>query len=97
MHLVDCSLLAAPRRGPDGRARYLMLETLRAFGTERLAEAGERDAAAAAMAAFALGVAEQAAAGLAPFPGSRPRGGGWMPRTRPCTRFWPGRWSTIAA
>ena len=44
-----------PAAGPDGRARYLMLETLRAFGAERLAEAGERDAAAAAMAAFALG------------------------------------------
>jgi len=69
LHLVDCSLLAAPRPGPDGRARYLMLETLRAFGTERLAEAGERDAAAAAMAAFALKVAEQAAAGLAGVPG----------------------------
>jgi predicted ATPase len=69
LHLVDCSLLTAPRQGRDGRARYLMLETLRAFGTERLAEDGERDAAAAAMAAFALGVAEQAAAGLATVPG----------------------------
>jgi predicted ATPase/class 3 adenylate cyclase/DNA-binding CsgD family transcriptional regulator len=69
LHLVDCSLLAAPRRGPDGRARYLMLETLRAFGAQRLAEAGERDAAAAAMAAFAVEVAEQAAAGLVTVPG----------------------------
>src|SRR5262249_17248759 len=48
LRLVDCSLLAAPGEGPDGRARYLMLETLRAFGADRLAEAGERDAAAAA-------------------------------------------------
>jgi len=32
LHLVDCSLLTPPRSGPDGRARYLMLETLRAFG-----------------------------------------------------------------
>jgi predicted ATPase/DNA-binding CsgD family transcriptional regulator len=69
LHLVDCSLLTAPRQGRDGRARYLMLETLRAFGTERLAQAGEQDAAAAAMAAFALGVAEQAAAALATVPG----------------------------
>jgi predicted ATPase len=30
LHLVDCSLLAPPRAGPDGRVRYLMLETLRA-------------------------------------------------------------------
>src|SRR5262245_59200733 len=65
VRLVDCSLLAAPREGPDGRARYLMLETLRAFGAERLAEAGGRDTAAAAMAGFALAVAERAAAGLA--------------------------------
>src|SRR5262245_4032871 len=65
LRLVDCSLLAAPREGPDGRARYLMLETLRAFGAERLARAGERDAAAAAMAGHALAVAERAAAGLA--------------------------------
>ena len=64
LHLVDCSLLSAPQEGADGRARYLMLETLRAFGAERLAEAGERDAAAAAMARYALVVAEQAAAGL---------------------------------
>ena len=42
LHLVDCSLLTPPRPGPDGRARYLMLETLRAYGLERLADAGER-------------------------------------------------------
>jgi len=41
-----------------------MLDTLRAFGTERLAEAGEQEAAAAALAAYALQVAERAAAGL---------------------------------
>ena len=40
LHLVDCSLLLPPRPGADGRARYLMLETLRAYGLERLAEAG---------------------------------------------------------
>jgi predicted ATPase/DNA-binding CsgD family transcriptional regulator len=64
LHLVDCSLLAPPRPGPDGRARYLMLETLRAYGLERLAEAGEQPGAAAALARHALEVAEQAAAGL---------------------------------
>jgi predicted ATPase/DNA-binding CsgD family transcriptional regulator len=64
LHLVDCSLLAPPRTGPDGRARYLMLETLRAYGLDRLAEAGEQRRAAAAMATHALQVAEQAAAGL---------------------------------
>jgi predicted ATPase/DNA-binding CsgD family transcriptional regulator len=64
LRLVECSLLAPPRAGPDGRSRYVMLETLRAYGAERLAEAGEQDTAAAALAAYALRVAEEAAAGL---------------------------------
>jgi predicted ATPase/DNA-binding CsgD family transcriptional regulator len=61
LHLVDCSLLAPPRTGPDDRARYLMLETLRAFGLERLTEAGQRPDAEASLARHALAVAEQAA------------------------------------
>ena len=64
LHLVDCSLLAPPRSGPDGRARYLMLETLRAYGLERLADAGGRAGADAALARYALQAAGQAAAGL---------------------------------
>jgi predicted ATPase/DNA-binding CsgD family transcriptional regulator len=64
MHLVDCSLLIPPRTGPDGRARYMALETLRAYGAERLAEAGEQREAAAALAGHALAVAESAAAEL---------------------------------
>ena len=44
LHLVDCSLLVPPRPGPDGRARYLMLQTLRAYGARLLADAGEQDA-----------------------------------------------------
>jgi predicted ATPase/DNA-binding CsgD family transcriptional regulator len=64
LHLVDCSLLTPPRAGPDGRARYSMLETLRAYGAERLAAAGEEPDAAAALARFALDAAERAAAGL---------------------------------
>jgi predicted ATPase/DNA-binding CsgD family transcriptional regulator len=65
LRLVDCSLLVPPRTGPDGRPRYLMLETLRAYGAGRLAQAGEQDEAAAALARYALAVAEQAAAALA--------------------------------
>jgi non-specific serine/threonine protein kinase len=65
LRLVDCSLLAPPTAGPDGRSRYVMLETLRAYGTGLLAEAGERDRAAAALAGYALRVAEDAAMGLA--------------------------------
>jgi hypothetical protein len=41
-----------------------MLETLRAYGAGLLARAGEQDGAAAALAGYALRVAEQAAAGL---------------------------------
>jgi len=64
LRLVDRSLIVPPREGRDGRRRYLMLETLRAFGAGRLAETGEEHAAAAALTTFALNVAEQAAAGL---------------------------------
>jgi len=64
LHLVDCSLLVPPRTAPDGRARYQMLETLRAYGADRLAEAGEQPAAAAALAAHALKVADEAGAEL---------------------------------
>ncbi|HXZ70930.1 MAG TPA: LuxR C-terminal-related transcriptional regulator [Streptosporangiaceae bacterium] len=64
LRLVDCSLLAPPRTGPDSRARYLMMDTLRAYGAGRLADAGEGPAAAAALARYALQVAERCAAGM---------------------------------
>jgi non-specific serine/threonine protein kinase len=64
LRLVNCSLLTPPRAGPDGRARYVMLETLRTYGTGLLAAADEQDAAAAALARWAVEVAERAAAGL---------------------------------
>jgi predicted ATPase/DNA-binding CsgD family transcriptional regulator len=64
LHLVDGSLLVPPRAGPDGRSRYVMLETLRVYGTGLRAEAGEGDADAAALAGYALRVAEEAMAGL---------------------------------
>ncbi len=65
LRLVDCSLLSPPRTGPDGRARYVMLETLRAYGADRLAEAREQAGAAAALAGYALRLAEEAAAEMA--------------------------------
>jgi predicted ATPase/DNA-binding CsgD family transcriptional regulator len=64
LHLVDCSLLVPPRANPDGRSRYVMLETMRAYGAGLLAEAGEADAVAAALAGYALRVAEDAMSGL---------------------------------
>jgi non-specific serine/threonine protein kinase len=41
--LVDTSLVVADRRGAE--TRYRLLETVRAYGAERLVEAGEADAA----------------------------------------------------
>jgi len=64
LHLVDCSLLSPPQADPDSRSRYVMLETLRVFGAGLLARAGEQDEAAAALARYALRVAEEAGAGL---------------------------------
>jgi predicted ATPase/DNA-binding CsgD family transcriptional regulator len=64
LRLVNCSLLVPPQAGPDSRFRYWMLETLRGYGAELLATAGEKDEAAAALARWAVGVAEQADAGV---------------------------------
>lgn len=65
LRLVDCSLLAPPRPGPDNRMRYAMLGTLRAYGTGRLTDCGEEPEACAALTRFALAAAEEAAAGMA--------------------------------
>ena len=65
LHLVDCSLLTPPTAGPDGRSRYSMLQTLRGYGLRQLEQAGEEPAAAAALAAHALSMAERAVAQLA--------------------------------
>ncbi len=64
LRLVDCSLLSPPQIGLGGRSRYGMLETLRAYGAGLLDRAGEHASAAAALAGYAVEVAEQAAAGL---------------------------------
>ena len=72
LHLVDCSLISPPRTGPDGRGRYVMLETLRAYGADRLADVGEYSAIAAALARHALQVAEEAAAGMQSSAGELP-------------------------
>jgi predicted ATPase/DNA-binding CsgD family transcriptional regulator len=65
LRLVDCSLLVPPRVNSDGESQYLMLETLRAYGSQLLARAGELDRAEAALAGYAVTVAELAATGLA--------------------------------
>ena len=72
LHLVECSLLVPPRAGPDGRSRYGMLETLRAYGAGLLAGAGEDARVAAALAGWAVTVAEEASAGLQTVEGEVP-------------------------
>jgi predicted ATPase/DNA-binding SARP family transcriptional activator len=58
VRLVDRSLVVAVGGDP---ARFRLLETLRAYGTERLSEAGEAGAVAARHTAWCLGLAEEAA------------------------------------
>jgi predicted ATPase/DNA-binding CsgD family transcriptional regulator len=69
LRLVDCSLLLPPRPEPDGRSRYVMLETLRAYGAGLLAETDEEVEVNAALAAYAAEVAGEAAGEL--YTGSR--------------------------
>ncbi len=71
--LVDKSLVLAE---PSGTAlRYRLLETIRQFAAERLAETGEGEAAAAAHCAHFLSVAETAAPHL-----TGPDQGSWLAR-----------------
>jgi predicted ATPase len=72
--LADKNLLQ-PLDGPGGDPRLLLLETLREYGLERLAERGEADAAARRHADYYLGLAEQ---GEREFLG--PRQGAWYDR-----------------
>lgn len=62
--LVDKSLLRQEER-PDGEAGFRMLETIREYGLEQLAESGEAPEIARAHAAYYLTFAEEAAPFLA--------------------------------
>lgn len=64
LRLVDGSLLVPPRVDPDGRTRYAMLETLRAYAARLLAETGEDEEAVAALTAYAANVAAESSSGL---------------------------------
>lgn len=64
LRLVDASLLLPPRVDPDGRTRYAMLETLRAYAARLLAEAGEDDQAVELMSDYAVKVAAECSSGL---------------------------------
>jgi predicted ATPase len=56
--LVDKSLLEQ-REGPDGQARFRMLETLREYARERLEASGEADEVHRAHAAYCIVLAEE--------------------------------------
>jgi non-specific serine/threonine protein kinase len=72
--LVDHSLLQA-EEGPAGEPRFTMLETIRAYGGERLAASGEAAATQAAHAAQMLNLAERAGDAVA-----LPGGERWLTR-----------------
>jgi tetratricopeptide (TPR) repeat protein len=59
MSLIDKSLIRQEDR-PDGEPGFLMLETIREFGREQLAESGEAGEIARAHAAYYLTLAEEA-------------------------------------
>jgi predicted ATPase/DNA-binding CsgD family transcriptional regulator len=61
--LVDHSLVER-QRGAAGAPRYVMLETIREFGQERLAALGETETARAAHGAYVQSLAERAATAL---------------------------------
>jgi predicted ATPase/DNA-binding CsgD family transcriptional regulator len=60
LRLVDCSMALPPRAGGDGRTRYTMLATLRAYGLDQLAGTSDAAKTPADLAQYAAGVAEQA-------------------------------------
>jgi DNA-binding CsgD family transcriptional regulator len=64
LRLVDASLVVPPRVDPDGRTRYAMLETLRAYAARLLGEAGEDSQALKAMSDYAVNVAAECSGGL---------------------------------
>jgi tetratricopeptide (TPR) repeat protein len=65
--LVDNSLLVQ-RGSEDGEPRFVMLETFREYGRERLAEHGEASATERAHAAYMLVVAEEETFEMSPVP-----------------------------
>jgi predicted ATPase/DNA-binding SARP family transcriptional activator len=63
LRLVDCSLVVV--RHGDGAMQYALLDSMRSYGAERLRDRAGLDAARGRHAVWALGLAEDAANGLA--------------------------------
>jgi predicted ATPase len=62
--LVRRSMVMAPRPGADGVYRYSLLETLRGYARDRLAESGQAESVRAEVAAWMTGEAERVARGF---------------------------------
>jgi predicted ATPase/DNA-binding CsgD family transcriptional regulator len=86
LRLVDRSLVIPPRAGADGRPRYQMLDTLRAYGAQVLAQAGEAGASAAALVSWAVEVAERAATGLQSSMAEEQDAAQWLDAEEPALR-----------
>ena len=84
--LAQQSLLR-PLDGSADEPRFAMLETIREYGLERLAESGEEAVTRSAHAGHFFAFADQSGADPGRWPGSRPT-------TTTCARRWPGRSST---
>jgi predicted ATPase len=90
LRLVDCSLLVPPRAGPDGRLRYVMLETLRAYGPGCWLRKGSRGRRSPRWPGTHCRWPDRPRPGCSPVTVSWLRPAGWMPRTPPRARRWPG-------
>ena len=95
LRLVDCSLLVPPRAGPDRRSRYVMLETLRAYGREQLTGPATTTEPPPRWPGTPWRWRSRPWRNGWPRPRRRPPAGGWMPRTPPRARYWTGPWSTM--
>jgi predicted ATPase len=95
LHLVDCSLLTPPRTGADGRSRCGMLETCAPGGTGSWTRPRSRTRRLPRWPATRWPWRSRPPPGCRPAPGNRMPRAGWMPRTPPCGRCWPGPWRVI--
>lgn len=71
--LVECNLVHRVADGPDGRARFRMLETVRAYAHEQLVARGDIEAATERLALVTAAFCDEASGGL-----SGPRQATWL-------------------
>ena len=95
--LVDRSLLVPPQAGQDGRTRYVMLETLRAYGPACWPRSARTAKSPPRWPDTRPRWPNRLPSACTPAPGRRPACGSWTPRMSPCATRWTGRWSTTPA